>query len=270
MKRVVPEPSWPASWQYSYKYDLLELWGDDASPGYTYAYRNRTAIALELVASVASPPASVLDVAGGQGNISLQLAELGYRVTWNDLREDLAGYVALKHERGEIDFLPGNLFDLDPEQRFDVVLLSEVVEHVAHPDALLAKAATLVAPGGHIVVTTPNGEYFRNRLPKFSDCDDPSLFESEQFKPDADGHIFLLYADEVRSMARSAGLAVKSLKLFTNPVTAGQLRTAAVLRRLPEGMVWAMERATQRLPDRVTRKLNVQLAAILAPDTSSR
>ena len=270
MKRVSPEASWPESWHYSYKYDLLELWGDDASPGYTYAYRNRTAIALELVASVASPPASVLDVAGGQGNMSLRLAELGYRVTWNDLREELAGYVALKRDHGEIEFQPGNLFDLDPGPRFDVVLLSEVVEHVAHPDALLAKAASLVAPGGHVVVTTPNGEYMRNPLPKFSDCDDPSIFESEQFKPDADGHIFLLYADEVRAMARSAGLTVKTLKLFTNPLTTGHLRTGAVLRRLPEGGVWALERVTQRLPGAISRKVNVQLAAVLARDASSR
>ena len=269
MRRVLPEPSWPDSWQYSYKYDLLELYGEKARPGYTYAYRNRTTTARKLIASVASPPATVLDVAGGQGNMSLQLAEAGYRVTWNDLREDLAGYVALKHERGHVDYRPGNLFDLDPGQPFDVVFLSEVVEHVAHPDALLAKAATLVAPGGHVVLTTPNGEYFRNTLPKFSDCADPSMFESEQFKPDADGHIFLLYVEEIRSMARAAGLRVKTVELFTNPLTAGHLRTDPVLRWLPEGAVWAAERATRRLPDCMTRKLNVHLAAVLAPNGAS-
>jgi 2-polyprenyl-3-methyl-5-hydroxy-6-metoxy-1,4-benzoquinol methylase len=264
VRRVLPEPSWPSSWQYSYTYDCLELYGDDANRGYTYAYRSRTAVARELIASVATPPARVLDVAGGQGNMSLQLAELGYRVTWNDLRDDLAGYVALKHEHGEIDYRPGNLFDLDPDPLYDVVLLSEVVEHVAHPDALLAKAATLVAPGGHVVVTTPNGEYFRNTLPKFSDCADPSMFESEQFKPDADGHIFLLYVDEIRSMAEAAGLEVRAVKLFTNPMTTGHLRTEAALRRVPEGAVWAVERATRRLPDRLSRKVNVHLAAVLA------
>lgn len=263
MRRVEPEPSWPSTWQYSYKYDLLELYGDDASPGYTYAYRNRLGIASELIASVAAPPASVLDVAGGQGNMSLRLAELGYRVTWNDLRGDLAGYVALKHEHGQIDYRPGNLFDLDPAQPFDIVLLSEVIEHVAHPDQLLAKAARLVAPGGSVVLTTPNGEYFRNPLPKFSDCNDPSMFESAQFKPDADGHIFLLYAGEVRSLAAAAGLRVQTLQLFTNPVTTGHLRTAALLRRLPEKAVWALERATRRLPNPISRKVNVQLAAVL-------
>lgn len=265
MRYVLPEPSWPDSWRYSYTYDRLELYGAGTDPGYTYAYRNRTSIARELVASAASPPASVLDVAGGQGNMSLELAEAGYAVTWNDLREELAGYVALKHERGSIDYRPGNLFDLDLGQRFDVVLLSEVVEHVAHPDRLLAKAATLVAPGGRVVLTTPNGGYFRNPLPKFSDCADPSMFESGQFKPDADGHIFLLHAGEVSSLARAAGLRVERLELFTNPLTTGHLHTGAILRRLPEGAVWALEAATRRLPGPVSRRLNVHLAAVLAP-----
>jgi 2-polyprenyl-6-hydroxyphenyl methylase/3-demethylubiquinone-9 3-methyltransferase len=96
------------------------------------------------------------------------------------------------------------------------------------------------------------------------------MFESEQFKPDADGHIFLLYAAEIRSMAKSAGLTVETLKVFTNPLTTGHLRTEAVLRRLPEAAIWALERASGRLPDRISRKVNVQLAAVLARRTSSR
>lgn len=265
MKRVVPDPAWPASWHYSYRYDLLELYGENDVPGYTYAYKSRAAVALELIAGVAAPPASVLDVAGGQGNMTLQLAERGYRVTWNDLRADLRDYVALKHERGVVDYQPGNVFDLDPSRPFDVVLLAEVIEHVAHPDQLLGKVRTLIASGGRVVLTTPNGRYFRNTLPKFSDCPDPSVFESEQFKPDADGHIFLLHPDELGVLAEGAGFRVEALRLFTNPLTAGHLRTGAVLRRLPEGAVWGLEGMTRRLPGGVSRKVNVHLAAVLAP-----
>ena len=266
MRRPQPDDTWPDSWQYSYKYDLLELYGDTSSPGYTYAYQNRTRMTVELVSSVASPPATVLDIAGGQGNMTLRLAELGYDVTWNDLRADLGEYVKLKHERGSVSYRPGDLFDIEPTRPFDVVLLAEVIEHVAHPDEVLKKARTLIADNGHIVITTPNGEYFRNMLPKFSDCLDPGMFESEQFRPDADGHIFLLYSDELRSLARESNLRVESLQLFTNPLTIGYLRTTPVLNLAPDGLVWALERGTQRLPDLVSRKVNVQIAAILAPD----
>jgi len=54
----------------------------------------------------------VLDIAAAQGNFALTMAELGYDVTWNDLRDDLVGYVREKHERGSISFSPGNAFDL--------------------------------------------------------------------------------------------------------------------------------------------------------------
>jgi SAM-dependent methyltransferase len=46
----------------------------------------------------------------------------------------------------------------------DRVMLVEVIEHLPSPWAALAKAASLVAPGGAIVVTTPNIATLRSRL----------------------------------------------------------------------------------------------------------
>lgn len=46
----------------------------------------------------------------------------------------------------------------------DRVLLVEVIEHLEAPWTALRKAARLVAPGGRIVVSTPNIATLRNRL----------------------------------------------------------------------------------------------------------
>jgi len=260
---VAPNPSWPATWRDAYGYDLLEFTDAERRPDYTLPYRQRFAATLDLVRLAAPPSARVLDVAAAQGNVTLALAEAGYRVTWNDLRADLAGYVELKHEQGSVSYSPGNIFDLQYDELFDFVLATEVIEHVAHPDAFLAQLAGFVRPGGHAVITTPNGAYFRNRLPKFSECADPSVFEDRQFGPNGTDHIFLLDEAEMCRLAEQAGWIVRTVRLYTSFFLNGHCRTAPLLRMLPQALALGIERALQALPDLCRRRIDVGLAILL-------
>jgi 2-polyprenyl-3-methyl-5-hydroxy-6-metoxy-1,4-benzoquinol methylase len=149
---------------------------------------------------------------------------------------------------------------LDLETRFDLVLIAEIIEHVAHPDAFLIKIGSLVRPGGYVVMTTPNGAYFRNALPKFSECSDTSQFEAIQFKPNADGHIFLLHPSEIEWLAVQAGLQLDKLILFTNPITSGHMKTELFLRAIPKRVVDWLECITTHLPDKVASRFLVQMA----------
>ena len=260
MKRVYPDGSWPKSWRESYFYDLQEVYGEIGNRGYAYAYENRRRHTLRLVKEVLPPGGRILDVAAAQGNFSIALAEMGYDVTWNDLRAELADYVRLKQEGGAITFAPGNAFELDFETRFDLVLIAEIIEHVAHPDEFLAKIGGLVRPGGYVVMTTPNGAYFRNGLPKFSECSDASRYEAIQFKPNADGHIFLLHPSEIEGLAVQAGFHPDKLVLFTNPITSGHMKTELLLRTVPKRVVDWLESMTTHLPDKVAGRFLVQMA----------
>jgi 2-polyprenyl-3-methyl-5-hydroxy-6-metoxy-1,4-benzoquinol methylase len=263
MKRLHIQDIWPDSWKYSYPYDLEEVYGEITNRGYAYAYAERRRQTLRLLTEVLAPGARILDIAAAQGNFSIALAEMGYNVTWNDLREDLADYVRLKQEQGQIHFAPGNAFELNFPSLFDAVLITEIIEHVAHPDEFLLKTAQLVKPGGYVVMTTPNGAYFRNTLPKFSDCPDPGIYESVQFKPNSDGHIFLLHPDEIQTLASRAGLEVEEIALFTNLLTNGHMKMELLLRALPKGLINAIESATQHLPIPMRRKLLLQMGARL-------
>jgi len=260
MKRVHIQEDWPESWKLSHAYDLQEVYGHVTNRGYAYAYANRRRLTLALLTQALAPGARILDIAAAQGNFSLTLAEMGYDVTWNDLRAELEDYVRLKHARGVIRFAPGNAFDLTFPYLFDAALITEVIEHVAHPDDFLAKTAQLVKPGGYIVMTTPTGAYFKNRLPKFADCIDASVYEAVQFKPDADGHIFLLHPEEVQPLAMRAGLEVETIALFTNPLTNGHMKTERLLRVLPRWLINCLEATSQSLPAPIRRKMLVQMA----------
>jgi SAM-dependent methyltransferase len=270
MKRIVPEPDWPASWLKSFAYDLMEVYGEPASDlGYASSYRVRNRLAIDLIRSVAAPGARVLDVAAAQGNFSIALAERGYDVTWNDIRAELAEYVDLKRERGLIAYSPGNILDLEPTGDYDVVLATEVVEHVAHPDRFLTHLGLFLRPGGYLIVTTPNGAFVRNKLPRFSDHSDPAIFEGVQFQPNADGHIWLLYPDEIAPLAVRAGLLPRDLRLFTNPLTAGWMKTTPLLRALPAGVVDALERLSRRAPRPLRERLMTHMVIVLRRATSS-
>jgi 2-polyprenyl-3-methyl-5-hydroxy-6-metoxy-1,4-benzoquinol methylase len=263
VKRLHPSDDWPKTWKESYYYDLQEIYGEIANRGYAYAYDNRRRRTLELINEVLEPGARILDMAAAQGNFSLALAEMGYAVTWNDLRHELADYVQQKHERGVLSFAPGNAFELEFPFLFDAVVSTEIIEHVAHPDDFLVKAAKLVRPGGYIILTTPNGAYFRNHLPKFSECADPRIYEAVQFKPNSDGHIFLLHPEEIRQIGDRAGLEVDRLELITNPLTNGHIKLEPLLRLLPKWFVDAVENVTQRLPESIGRRLLTQTAVRL-------
>jgi 2-polyprenyl-6-hydroxyphenyl methylase/3-demethylubiquinone-9 3-methyltransferase len=263
MRIPEPQPDWPESWKLSYHYDRLELLQDQGDRGYSYAYERRHKRTLQAVRAFTPPGGSVLDVAAAQGNFSVALAELGYRVTWNDLRAELADYVRQKDRTGAITYAPGNCLELRFRDLFDTILITEIIEHVAHPDDFLAKVAGLLRPGGRVVMTTPNGGYFRNRLPRFSDCPHPSRYEAVQFRPDGDGHIFLLWADEVAGLAQAAGLAVREMQLFVNPLTRGCLGTKVLLRWLPAAVVRAVERMTSGGSGPVSRRVNLQMLAVL-------
>jgi len=265
------DSSWPESWRVSHDHDSVEIWGDRRNPGYTSAYHRRLAGVLAALHRHTPQGGKVLDLAAAQGNFSLAANALGYQVTWNDLRADLESYVRLKSpDAGKLEFVAGDIFSLTGfDAAFDTVMALEIIEHVAHPDEFLRRVATLIKPGGHIILTTPNGGFFRNRLPRFSDCPDPSVFESVQFQPDGDGHIFLLHEDEIRSLAAKAGLRVVEFRTSINPLTAGFLGTRALHRVLPDAVIAAVEAVTRRLPGALSRRLNISSLAVLARDPAA-
>lgn len=263
MKNPVYSEEWPESWKLSHRYDQIELFGDPTLPSYTYAYQERMQHTFELIEAAVEPGARILDVAAAQGNFSLQLAERGYEVTWNDLRADLIEYVQQKHEHGVVDYRAGNAFELSFDEKFDLVLIAEVIEHVAHPDQFLQKVSELVRPGGYIVMTTPNGEYIRFDFPRFSECANPEKYEEMQFKPNCDGHIFLLHKDEIDALAHKASLEVLETRFIINPLTNGHMKLGVLLKFLPRSIVNTLERLTHKLSYTLQRKLHNTTAVLM-------
>jgi 2-polyprenyl-6-hydroxyphenyl methylase/3-demethylubiquinone-9 3-methyltransferase len=101
---------------------------------------------------------SALDVGCGAGLLTEPLARMGADATGLDAAPENVAAAAL-HAEGQgltIDYRAGSVEDLGADETFDLVCSMEVLEHVADPAAFVAGLARALAPGGLLLLSTPN------------------------------------------------------------------------------------------------------------------
>ncbi len=102
---------------------------------------------------------SVLDVGCGGGSMSAHLARLGYRVTGVDpdevALEAACARPSDRHAHPEFMAAPAERLPF-PAATFDVVICSEVLEHVDDLDTSLDEIYRVLRFGGVLIFSTPN------------------------------------------------------------------------------------------------------------------
>jgi SAM-dependent methyltransferase len=168
MKAAGRLPADSADFAYLRRNDEREIDNPDLDDPRRFRYLDRMRAVLRL-ARTTPPPARVLEVGAAQANVSLLLAEAGYAAVALDLRLDFVRYARAKWERGRFAGVVGDAQRLPfRNHAFDVVIVGELVEHVADPAALLAEAVRLLSARGLLIVTTPNAQCVGTREPTFT------------------------------------------------------------------------------------------------------
>jgi ubiquinone/menaquinone biosynthesis C-methylase UbiE len=108
------------------------------------------------------PCEAFLDAGCGDGRYLAALAdELPHRRAGLDLSERI---LETARARVDADFRQGNLEALPfADGEFDLVLCSQVIEHVLDPDAAAAELVRVLRPGGTLVVSTDNARNYVTR-----------------------------------------------------------------------------------------------------------
>lgn len=150
---------------------------------------------------------TAIDVGCGAGLLTEPLARLGARATGVDAAPENIG-AASAHAAAmglDIEYVAGGIEDL-AGRRFDLVVSMEVIEHVASPSNFVAGLADALAPGGLMILSTPN----RTALSRLAMI---TLGEGSGAIPKGthDWQAFLT-PDELSALLEGAGLVVTDVR----------------------------------------------------------
>jgi SAM-dependent methyltransferase len=149
----------------------------------------------------------MLDVGCGDGRLVRKAQELG----WDAAGVDFDPLAIEAGRRGGLNVHTGRLEDLHfPDDSFDLVLMSHVIEHLYDPRRTLSEISRILRAGGTLVVTTPNAGGAGHRR-----------FGSDWVHLDPPRHLRLFTAANLRTLVESIGFHPKKIRssLRITPLT---------------------------------------------------
>lgn len=163
--------SWEAFWRhYNERVPTVEeeyeIWG----PYHEHKHEMRYDIVARHARRHLRSGATVLDLGCGSANVADRLADLGVRYIGMDFGEpavrysqrkyvDRSGPMSTAFLRADAEHLPF------AAGSFDVIVMSEVIEHLLRPELAVWEISRLLRPGGVFVMTTNNASEAPLRSP---------------------------------------------------------------------------------------------------------
>jgi SAM-dependent methyltransferase len=135
----------------------LELTGERTLPDVpeeNYWFRRHLAVYRWIAAN--RPKGRVVDMACGEGYGAAVLAQTAASVVGVDANPEAHEHARLRYRAPNLSFERALVEEFDQGAPYDAIVFLQTIEHVAEPERLLERFASLLAPGGVAYITTPN------------------------------------------------------------------------------------------------------------------
>jgi SAM-dependent methyltransferase len=165
------EQTWPRPTESELKelYEQYYNWGGEQGTIYTRVrewlllsplYRLWLRVDGDLSFHLRRGAGHLLDIGCNEGRGLVLYAQNGFQAEGLELNENAAAVARAKGFR----VYTGALERLAPAEPFDVVVLSNVIEHLPDPVAALQTVHWLLRPGGQVWISCPNGNSLWRRI----------------------------------------------------------------------------------------------------------
>ena len=166
----------------------------------------------------------VLDVGCADGYLSATLKHAGNEV----MAIELLPVRAARAREAGIDVVVGDVCEESCWRQvpgaFDVVILSDIIEHLTTPRSVLERVRHILAPHGYVLISLPNIAYYRIRLQmlagKFEYADEGIL---------AHTHVHFYTLATARELITSCGFAIDRVTPPNESVSPVKRRLLSVL-----------------------------------------
>ena len=140
---------------------MIEFTGERVVPGQVDVDLWNEHLARYTFAARLAAGKKVLDAGCGTGYGSAVLAQRAASVTGLDIAPEAIAYARENYGASGALFVEGSCLAMPlPEAAFDLVVSFEVIEHLADWKAFLGECKRVLAPGGVLLLSTPNREYY--------------------------------------------------------------------------------------------------------------
>jgi 2-polyprenyl-3-methyl-5-hydroxy-6-metoxy-1,4-benzoquinol methylase len=161
-------------------------------------------------------PKKTLDIGCGRGYFPAVLKGLGWDAHGVEISPDAADYA---RKTFSLDVFTGTIEQYAANasaRQFPLVTAIDVIEHVPSPQAFLEAAVKAVAPGGRLIIDTPNAAAGNIAL------------KGKHWKGFNPFHIYLFTAEHLATMLQRLGMTLEQRFSYGNAATPLNLRDRAI------------------------------------------